>query len=144
MRFNDLHPAPGAKRAPKRVGRGAGSGNGKTGGRGHKGQKSRAGGNIRRGFEGGQMPLQRRLPKFGFASRKAKFNAEVKVGLLGLLDTDAVDLEVLKAAKLVSRRAQRVKIIAGGELDKAVVVTNLNVTQGARAVIESAGGKIES
>jgi large subunit ribosomal protein L15 len=144
VRFNDLHPAAGAKRAPKRVGRGAGSGIGKTGGRGHKGQKSRSGGNIRRGFEGGQMPLQRRLPKFGFASRKAKFNAEVKVGLLGLLDTDAVDLEVLKAAKLVARRARRVKIIAGGELDKAVVVKNLNVTQGARAAIEAAGGKIES
>ncbi len=144
MRFNDLHPAPGAKRARKRVGRGAGSGNGKTGGRGHKGQKSRAGGNIRRGFEGGQMPLQRRLPKFGFASRKAKFNAEVKVGVLGLLDSDAVDLEVLKASKLVARRARRVKIIVGGKLDKAVVVKNLNVTQGARAAIESAGGKIES
>jgi len=144
MRFNDLHPALGAKRAAKRVGRGAGSGNGKTGGRGHKGQKSRAGGNIRRGFEGGQMPLQRRLPKFGFASRKAKFNAEVKVGVLGLLDTDAVDLEVLKASRLVARRARRVKIIVGGKLDKAVVVKNLNVTQGARAAIESAGGKIES
>jgi len=144
MRFNDLHPAVGAKRARKRVGRGAGSGNGKTGGRGHKGQKSRTGGNIRRGFEGGQMPLQRRLPKFGFASRKAKFNAEVKVGVLGLLDTDAVDLEVLKASRLVARRARRVKIIVGGKLDKAVVVKNLNVTQGARAAIESAGGKIES
>jgi len=144
MRFNDLHPAVGAKRTGKRVGRGAGSGNGKTGGRGHKGQKSRTGGNIRRGFEGGQMPLQRRLPKFGFASRKAKFNAEVKVGVLGLLDTDAVDLEVLKASRLVARRARRVKIIAGGKLDKAVVVKNLNVTQGARAAIESAGGKIES
>ena len=144
MRFNDLHPAVGAKRARKRVGRGAGSGNGKTGGRGHKGQKSRTGGNIRRGFEGGQMPLQRRLPKFGFASRKAKFNAEVKVGVLGLLDTDAVDLEVLKASRLVARRARRVKIIVGGKLDKAVVVKNLNVTQGARVAIESAGGKIES
>ena len=144
MRFNDLHPAVGAKRARKRVGRGAGSGNGKTGGRGHKGQKSRTGGNIRRGFEGGQMPLQRRLPKFGFASRKAKFNAEVKVGVLGLLDTDAVDLEVLKASRLVARRARRVKIIVGGKLDKAVVVKNLNVTKGARAAIESAGGKIES
>lgn len=144
MRFNDLHPAVGAKRTRKRVGRGAGSGNGKTGGRGHKGQKSRTGGNIRRGFEGGQMPLQRRLPKFGFASRKAKFNAEVKVGVLGLLDTDAVDLEVLKASRLVARRARRVKIIVGGKLDKAVVVKNLNVTQGARAAIESAGGKIES
>ena len=144
MRFNDLHPAPGAKRAGKRVGRGAGAGNGKTGGRGHKGQKSRTGGSIRPGFEGGQMPLQRRLPKFGFASRKAKFNAEVKVGVLGLLDTDAVDLELLKALKLVARRTQRVKIIVGGKLDKAIVVKNLKVTQGARAAIESAGGKIES
>jgi large subunit ribosomal protein L15 len=144
MRFNDLHPARGAKRAAKRVGRGAGSGNGKTGGRGHKGQKSRTGGSVRPGFEGGQMPLQRRLPKFGFASRKAKFNAEVKVGSLGLLDTDAVDLELLKALKLVARRTQRVKIIVGGKLDKAIVVKNLNVTQGARAAIESAGGKIEN
>ncbi len=144
MRFNDLHPAPGAKRKAKRVGRGTASGDGKTGGRGHKGQKSRTGGGPARGFEGGQMPLHRRLPKFGFASRKAQFSAELKVGFLALAGSDTVDLETLKAAKLVARRAKRVKIIAGGKLDKAVVVKNLAVTRGARAAIESAGGKIES
>lgn len=144
MRFNDLHPAPGSKRTAKRVGRGMASGDGKTGGRGHKGQKSRTGGGPARGFEGGQMPLHRRLPKFGFASRKAQFSAELKVGLLAQAGSDTVDIETLKAAKLVARRAQRVKIIAGGKLDKAIVVKNLGVTRGARAAIESAGGKIES
>lgn len=144
MRFNDLHPARGGKRPPKRVGRGAASGHGKTAGRGHKGQKSRTGGSIARGFEGGQMPLHRRLPKFGFASRTALFNAEIRVGALGALDSETIDLETLKAAKLVARRVRRVKIIAGGNLDKAVVVKDLNVTRGARTVIEAAGGKIES
>lgn len=144
MRFNDLHPARGAKRSVKRVGRGAASGHGKTAGRGHKGQKSRTGGSIARGFEGGQMPLHRRLPKFGFTSRTALFNAEIRVGALGALDSETIDLETLKAAKLLARRVRRVKIIAGGNLDKAVVVKDLNVTRGARVVIEAAGGKIES
>ncbi len=143
MRFNDLHPAPGSKREAKRVGRGTASGIGKTGGRGHKGQKSRPGGGPARGFEGGQMPLHRRLPKFGFSSRKGRYNAELKVEKLELLNEDTVDLEMLKAAKLVARRAQRVKIIAGGKLERAIVVKNLKVTRGARAAIEAAGGKIE-
>ncbi|MDX1512341.1 MAG: 50S ribosomal protein L15 [Gammaproteobacteria bacterium] len=145
MKFNDLHPAPGAKRNPKRIGRGAASGQGKTGGRGHKGQKSRSGGGTTvRGFEGGQMPLHRRLPKFGFSSRKARFNAEVTISTLGSLGLDSVDLEALKAARVVARRVKRVKVIAGGSLDKAVVVKGLGVTKGARAAIESAGGKVES
>ena len=144
MRFNDLHPATGSKRKAKRVGRGTASGDGKTGGRGHKGQKSRAGGGSARGFEGGQMPLHRRLPKFGFSSRKGRFSAELKVDKLALLNEDLVDLEMLKAAKLVARRAQRVKIIAGGKLERAVVVKNVSVTRGARAAIEAAGGKVES
>jgi len=144
VRFNDLHPAPGAKRSAKRVGRGTASGDGKTGGRGHKGQKSRSGGGVARGFEGGQMPLHRRLPKFGFSSRKAPFNAEITVGALASLDVDTVDLETLKAAKLVARGVKRVKVIAGGNLDKQVVVKDLRVTKGARVVIEAAGGKIES
>lgn len=143
MRFNDLHPAPGSKRSAKRVGRGTSSGQGKTGGRGHKGQKARTGGGAARGFEGGQMPLHRRLPKFGFSSRKGRFSAELKVEKLALLNEDAVDLEMLKAAKLVARRAQRVKIIAGGKLERAIVVRSLHVTRGARSVIEAAGGKIE-
>ncbi len=144
MRFNDLHPAPGSKRKAKRVGRGAASGDGKTGGRGHKGQKSRAGGGSARGFEGGQMPLHRRLPKFGFISRKGRFSAEVRVDKLALLNEDTVDLEMLKAAKLVARRARRVKIIAGGKLERAVVVKDLYATRGARAAIEAAGGRVES
>jgi len=144
MRFNDLHPANGSKRKSKRVGRGTASGGGKTGGRGHKGQKSRAGGGSARGFEGGQMPLHRRLPKFGFSSRKGRFSAELKVDKLALLNEDSVDLEMLKAAKLVARRVQRVKIIAGGKLERAVVVKNVSVTRGARAAIEAAGGKVES
>lgn len=143
MRFNELRPAAGSRRTAKRVGRGTASGHGKTCGRGHKGQKARSGGGSARGFEGGQMPLHRRLPKFGFKSRKGSFNAELKVGLLAGLNEAAVDVEVLKAAKLVSRRAQRVKIIAGGKLDKAIVVKNLAVTRGARAAIEAAGGKVE-
>ncbi len=144
MRFNDLHPAPGAKRKAKRVGRGTASGDGKTGGRGHKGQKSRTGGGPARGFEGGQMPLHRRLPKVGFSSRKGRFSAELKVDKLALLNEDTVDLEMLKAAKLVTRRAQRVKIIAGGKLERAVVVKDVTVTRGARSAIEAAGGKVES
>jgi large subunit ribosomal protein L15 len=144
MRFNDLHPAPGSRRKPRRVGRGTASGVGKTGGRGHKGQKSRAGGGSARGFEGGQMPLHRRLPKFGFSSRKGRYNAELKVDKLALLNEDSVDLEMLKAAKLVARRARRVKIIAGGKLERAIVVKDVSVTRGARAAIEAAGGKVES
>ncbi len=144
MHLNELHPAAGARKAGKRVGRGAGSGVGKTGGRGTKGQRSRSGGHSVVGFEGGQMPLQRRLPKFGFVSRKARFNAEVRVGDLGSLNTDSVDLEALKAAKLVAKRVKRAKIIAAGKLEKVVVVKGIAVTPGARAAIEAAGGKVEA
>ncbi len=143
MRLNDLHPAAGSRTRAKRVGRGAGSGLGKTGGRGQKGQKSRAGGNPHVWFEGGQMPLQRRLPKLGFTSRKARFNDEVKVGELGSLEADEIDLPTLKTLGLVARRARRVKIIAGGELGRAVTVRGIPVTRGARSVIEAAGGKVE-
>ena len=116
---------------------------GKTAGRGHKGQRSRSGGHSVVGFEGGQRPLQRRLPKFGFVSRKARFNAQVRVGDLGSLNADSIDLEALKVAKIVAKRVKRAKIIAAGKLDKAVVVKGIAVTPGARAAIEAAGGKVE-
>lgn len=144
MRLNDLRSAPGARRSRKRVGRGPGSGLGKTSGRGQKGQKSRSGGKVAPGFEGGQMPLQRRLPKFGFSSRKAPFNGEVKVAALAGLE-GPVTLSTLKEAGLVARRTLRAKIIAGGELSQAISVQasdDLGITKGARAVIESAGGSI--
>ncbi len=144
MHLNELHPAAGARKAGKRVGRGAGSGIGKTGGRGMKGQRSRSGGHSVVGFEGGQMPLQRRLPKFGFVSRKARFNAEVRVGDLGSLTADSIDLQALKAAKMVAKGVKRAKIIAAGKLEKAVVVKGIAVTPGARAAIEAAGGKVEA
>ena len=144
MHLNDLHPAEGARKAGKRLCRGAGSGVGKTGGRGHKGQRSRSGGHSVVGFEGGQMPLQRRLPKFGFTSRKSRFNGEVRVGDLGMIDAEVIDLGVLKAAKIVTKRVKRAKIIAGGKLDKAVLVKGISVTPGARAAIEAAGGKVEA
>ena len=142
MRLNDLKPAPGARRRGRRVGRGNGSGSGKTCGRGQKGQKSRSGGGVAAGFEGGQMPLQRRLPKLGFTSRKAPFNDEVKVGSLEGLDGDVVDPERLRAAGLVKRRAQRIKIIAGGEPGRAFTVSGVGVSAGARAAIEAAGGTV--
>ena len=142
MRLNDLKPAPGARRPSRRVGRGRGSGSGKTCGRGQKGQRSRSGGGVAAGFEGGQMPLQRRLPKLGFTSRKAPFNDEVKVGDLTRLDGDTVDPERLKAARLVKRRAKRIKIIAGGEPGRAFAVSGVGVTAGARAAIEAAGGTV--
>ena len=143
MRLNDLHPARGSRRNPKRVGRGIGSGSGKTCGRGHKGQKSRSGGNSRVGFEGGQMPLQRRLPKVGFRSRSNRFAAEVRLHELATVDSDVVDLAALKSAKVLPGCIKRVKIIASGKLEKSVTVQGLGVTKGARQAIEAAGGKIE-
>lgn len=143
VRLNTLSPGPGAKHARKRVGRGPGSGTGKTCGRGHKGQRSRAGGRAALGYEGGQMPLQRRLPKYGFKSRKARQHAEVRLDTLSRVTAPEVDLAALKAAKLVDRRAARVKVIASGSMDRAVVIRGLSVTQGARAAIEAAGGRIE-
>ena len=143
MRFNTLKPARGSKRERRRLGRGMGSGLGKTAGRGHKGQHARAGGYHKRGFEGGQMPLQRRLPKFGFASRRAHYASEVRLGDLVRVDADIIDLAVLKAAKLVARQVRRAKVIATGTLDKALRLKGLAVTKGARAIIEAQGGKIE-
>jgi large subunit ribosomal protein L15 len=143
MRLNTLKPAAGAKKARKRLGRGGGSGSGKTAGRGHKGQKSRAGGYHKVGFEGGQMPLQRRLPKFGFRSLALRFNDEVRLHELNGLDADPVDLMALQAAGLVRHHTQTVKIILSGAIEKAVTIKGLGVTKGARAAIEAAGGKVE-
>jgi len=143
MRLNELKPDAGSRPARKRVGRGIGSGLGKTCGRGHKGQKARAGGFHKVGFEGGQMPLQRRLPKVGFRSRVARGRAEVRLGELKRVEGDVVDLAALITAGVVSRSTKRAKIIASGEVDRAVVVWGLGVTKGARAAIEAAGGRIE-
>ena len=143
MKLNTLSPAEGAKKSRKRVGRGIGSGNGKTAGRGHKGQKSRSGGFHKVGFEGGQMPLQRRLPKRGFTSRTASRSAEVRLYHLEALGADVVDLATLREAGLVGREVRKVKIIATGELARAVTVRGLAVTAGAKAAIEAAGGKVE-
>jgi large subunit ribosomal protein L15 len=143
MRLNDIKPPPGSKRGAKRVGRGIGSGLGKTGGRGHKGQKSRSGGFHKVGFEGGQMPLQRRLPKVGFRSRKALVSDEIRLHELGRVDGETIDMDALRKAGLISKGVKRVKIIAAGEVGRAVMVRGLAVTKGARAAIEAAGGKIE-
>ena len=142
MRLNDLHPAKGSKFDHKRRGRGTGSGLGKTGGRGVKGQRARAGGYHKVGFEGGQMPLQRRLPKIGFVSRTRDDTAELRVHELARFADQSVDLAALKAAQLVPKRTVTVKIIASGALDKAVTVSGLKVTAGARKIIEAAGGKV--
>ena len=142
MRLNTLKPAEGSKPAAKRVGRGQGSGLGKTCGRGHKGQKSRSGGFHKVGFEGGQMPLQRRLPKVGFNSRKARGYAEVRLSEIAKLGVEEVDLLVLKGAGVVSAQADRVKVIASGEIDKAVKLKGIGATKGARAAIEAAGGSV--
>ena len=143
MRLNELRPALGSRKSPKRLGRGIGSGSGKTCGRGHKGQKSRSGGYHKVGFEGGQMPLQRRLPKVGFRSRGNRFVAEVRLNELASVDADPVDLAALKSANVVSGSIKRAKIIASGKLEKSVTVRGLGVTRGARQAIEAAGGKIE-
>ena len=143
MHLNELKPGQGARKAAKRLGRGAGSGTGKTAGRGHKGQRSRSGGHSVIGFEGGQMPLQRRLPKFGFVSRQGRFNGEVRVGDLAAIDADSIDLKALRVSRIIGKRVKRAKIIAAGKLDKAVVVKGIAVTPGARAAIEAAGGKVE-
>ncbi len=142
MELNDIKHAPGAKHAKRRVGRGIGSGLGKTAGRGHKGQKSRAGGYHKVGFEGGQMPLQRRLPKRGFRSQLLKFNAEVTLAALEQLGAAEVDLLTLKQAGLVGQIAKVVKIIKTGELTKAVKLTGIGATAGAKAAIEAAGGSV--
>ena len=143
MQLNTLQPAPGSTKDAKRVGRGIGSGTGKTCGRGHKGQKSRSGGFTKVGFEGGQMPLQRRLPKVGFASRSAKLSAEVRLDELTKLDADIIDLDVLIKANIVPARTLKAKVIASGKISKAVQLKGIKVTPGARKAIEAAGGKIE-
>ena len=143
MRLNTLKPADGSRQDRKRVGRGIGSGLGKTCGRGHKGQKSRSGGFHKVGFEGGQMPLQRRLPKVGFRSRKAKLTAEVRLNELAKVTADVVDMAALYDADILPRTMKRAKIIMSGEISKAVTVKGISATKGARAAIEAAGGKIE-
>ncbi|MBN4079430.1 50S ribosomal protein L15 [Beggiatoa alba] len=143
MHLNTLKPAEGSKKDAKRVGRGIGSGLGKTAGRGHKGQKSRSGGSPMVGFEGGQMPLHRRLPKVGFSSRKARFVAEIRLNELTKVDGNEVDLLALKAANIVGHQIKRAKVILSGEISTAVTLKGLGVTKGARAAIEAAGGKIE-
>lgn len=143
MFLNTLSPAAGSKSAAKRVGRGIGSGLGKTGGRGHKGLKSRSGGSVKPGFEGGQMPLQRRLPKFGFNSRTAPFVAEIRLNELTLVEGDVVSLEALKNADVIGHNIQRARVILSGEIKSAVTVKGLKVTKGAKAAIEAAGGKVE-
>ena len=143
MQLNTLSPAVGAKKAGKRVGRGIGSGLGKTGGRGHKGQKSRSGGKVRVGFEGGQMPMQRRLPKFGFTSRKSLVSAEVNLFEIAKVEGDVVELSTLQAAGIVKKNIQFVKVVKSGEVSRGVTVKGLKVTKGAQAAIEAAGGKVE-
>lgn len=143
MHLNTLQPAPGSKKNSKRVGRGIGSGLGKTCGRGHKGQKSRSGGFTKIGFEGGQMPLQRRLPKVGFASRSAQLSAEVRLDELVKVDADVIELAALIKADVVPANTKKAKVIASGEISKAVNLKGIKVTPGARKAIEAAGGKIE-
>ncbi len=143
MFLNTIKPAEGSTKDRKRCGRGIGSGLGKTGGRGHKGQKSRSGGQTPIGFEGGQMPLQRRLPKFGFRSRKAKYSAEVRLSEIMKLETDTVNLELLIKANFVPSITKQAKVILSGEITKAVTIQGLKVTKGALAAIEAAGGKVE-
>lgn len=144
MRLNTLKPAAGSKPDRKRVGRGIGSGLGKTGGRGHKGQKSRSGGFHKVGFEGGQMPLQRRLPKVGFRSRMGKSTAEVRLNELDKLKIDVVDMDALYEADILPRTMKRAKVILSGEINRAVTVKGLRATKGAKAAIEAAGGKVEA
>jgi large subunit ribosomal protein L15 len=142
MELNSIKPAEGSKHAARRVGRGIGSGLGKTAGRGHKGQKSRSGGYHKVGFEGGQMPLQRRLPKRGFKSHLLKYNAEITLTALARLDLAEVDVLTLKQAGLVSQLAKVVKVIKSGEIAKAVKLTGIGATAGAKAAIEAAGGSV--
>lgn len=143
MRLNTIKGAEGSRSTAKRVGRGIGSGSGKTCGRGHKGQKSRNGGYHKVGFEGGQMPIQRRLPKIGFRSRKSLQTAEIRLSELNAIEGDTVDMLTLRAANLITENILYVKIFQSGEIKKAVSVKGLRVSKGARSAIETAGGKIE-
>ncbi len=143
MRLNGITPSKGSRKAKRRVGRGPGSGWGKTSSRGQKGQKARSGGGVRAGFEGGQLPLQMRVPKFGFRSRIGLTTAEVRLGELSKVAGDLVDIAALKAANVVPRSTKRVRIMLSGDIDRAVTVQGIKVTRGARAAIETAGGKVE-
>jgi len=143
MHLNTLSPAPGSNKDKKRCGRGIGSGIGKTGGRGHKGQKSRSGGSVRPGFEGGQMPLKQRLPKFGFTSRKSLVRAEVRLHELNQISGDVVDIHALKDAGLITRNIVAVKVMLSGEITRPVTLRGIAVSKGAQAAIEAAGGKVE-
>lgn len=144
MLLNTVKPHPNSTTDAKRRGRGIGSGLGKTGGRGQKGQKSRSGGKVKVGFEGGQMPLQRRLPKVGFSSRIGRVTAELRLHELARLDVDVIDMDALKAANLINKNIEFVKVIKSGKLETAIsLIKGLRVTKGAKAAIEAAGGKIE-
>ncbi|RYY78671.1 MAG: 50S ribosomal protein L15 [Moraxellaceae bacterium] len=143
LRLNELAPADGAKREHRRVGRGIGSGLGKTGGRGVKGQTSRSGSGIRAGFEGGQMPIYRRLPKFGFTSQLALKTAEVRLSELNKVEGDVVSLQTLKAANVVRQDKTRARIVLSGEITRAFTIQGVALTKGAKAAIEAAGGKVE-
>jgi len=143
MKLNTLSPAPGHKHSAKRVGRGIGSGLGKTAGRGHKGLKARSGGKVKPGFEGGQMPLRKRLPKYGFTSRVSRFVEQVRLSELNSIEADVIDLDALKAADVVKENTLRAKVFLSGEVSKAVTLKGVGVTKGAKAAIEAAGGKIE-
>lgn len=143
MRLNTLRPAPGSRRAARRVGRGIGSGLGKTAGRGHKGQKSRSGGTVAPGFEGGQMPLQKRLPKYGFTSRIARTTAQVRLGELNKVTGNVVDLQALKDADVIRDDVRRVRVFLSGELGRAVTLKGIAASKGAREAIERAGGSVQ-
>ena len=142
MHLNTLAPVAGSKKAKKRVGRGIGSGLGKTAGRGHKGLKSRSGGKVKPGFEGGQMPLQKRLPKYGFSSRIALVSSEIRLSELNKIDGEIVSLDTLRSANLINQNIKQVKIFLSGKLEKAVVIKGLSVTKGAKSAIEAAGGSV--
>jgi len=143
MRLNSLSPAPGAKKPKRRVGRGAGSGWGKTAARGQKGQKSRSGGGVRPGFEGGQQPLKQRVPKFGFRSRIGLVTAEIRLSEINGMEVEVIDLDALKAANIVNRNMKRGRVMLSGAIARPVTIKGLVVTKGARAAIEAAGGKVE-
>ena len=143
MRLNTLAPALGSRTSKKRVGRGIGSGFGKTAGRGHKGLKARSGGSVKPGFEGGQMPLQKRLPKFGFTSRVGLVSAEIRLAELNKVEAEVIDLAALRQAGLINANIKRAKVFLSGELNKAVTLKGLAVSKGAKAAIEAAGGKVE-
>ncbi len=142
MHLNTLAPVAGSRKVKKRVGRGIGSGLGKTAGRGHKGLKSRSGGSVKPGFEGGQMPLQKRLPKYGFSSRIALVSSEIRLSELNKIDGEIVNLETLRLANLINQNIKKVKIFLSGKLEKTVTVKGLSVTKGARLAIEAAGGSV--